>query len=61
MWVFDGEQWMQDDGGIEQSSTPKPQPRQQRPAELVPELQVVEIEIVQQVPRTTHVPPFPLP
>ena len=60
MWVFDGEEWTQDDGGVEQSSTRKPEPaRPQWPAEMVPELQV--IEIVQQVPTTNKQIPFPLP
>jgi hypothetical protein len=60
MWVYDGEDWTQDDGSFEPSA-PKQQPqtRQQWPAELVPELQVVEIV---PVPRTTRdIPPFPLP
>lgn len=58
MWVFDGEEWTQDDGGVE--STPKPAPSQPQPwpAELVPELQV--IEIVQEVPQTWQIP-VPLP
>ena len=59
MWVFDGEEWTQDDGGVEGSSAPKPDAaRPQWPAEMVPELQV--IEIVQPVPRTRQIP-FPLP
>ena len=59
MWVYDGEEWTQDDGSYQPSSPKQPEARPQWPAELVPELQV--IEIVQPVPRTnTHVPPFPL-
>jgi hypothetical protein len=57
MWVYDGEQW------IEESvteSTPKPE-QTPRPEDMVlPELQVVQIVPVP-VPRTNHVPPFPLP
>ena len=60
MWVYDGEEWTQDNGGVESSSTPKPEAaRPQWPAEMVPELQV--IEIVQPVPRNRHVPQVPLP
>ena len=63
MWVFDGEEWTQDDGGVESASTPKKRQdaaRPQWPVEMVPELQVIEIEIVQQVPATgKHIPPFP--
>jgi hypothetical protein len=60
MWVYDGEEWTQDDGSYEPSAPKAPAPRQHWPAELVPELQV--IEIVQPVPRTTRdIPPLPLP
>ena len=57
MWVFDGEEWTQDDGSIE----PKGQPVTPRPRydELSPELQV--IEIVPVVRRNPDVPPFPMP
>lgn len=58
MWVFDGEEWTQDDGSIGQSSSKPEAARPQWPAEMVPELQI--IEIVQQVPKPTQVP-FPLP
>jgi hypothetical protein len=60
MWVFDGEEWTQDDGN--EWSTPKtktsdtPRPRYD---ELSPELQV--IEIVPVVPRNRNVPPLPMP
>ena len=61
MWVFDGEEWTQDNGGFEQSSTPRQDAaRPQWPVEIGPELQVIEIEIVQQVPTIgKHIPPFP--
>ncbi len=60
MWVYDGEEWTQDNGGVESTSTPKPEAaRPQWPAEMVPELQV--IEIVQPVPRNRYVPQVPLP
>ncbi|HEV7768698.1 MAG TPA: hypothetical protein VGQ76_27140 [Thermoanaerobaculia bacterium] len=57
MWVFDGEEWTQDDGSIQ----PKAKPEQPRPRydELSPELQV--IEIVPVVRRNTYVPPLPMP
>ena len=59
MWVYDGEEWTQDDGSFEPSRQKQPETRQQWPAELVPELQVIEIV---PVPRTSRdIPPFPLP
>ena len=58
MWVFDGEDWTQDDGNdwptTKKSDTPRP-----RYDELSPELQV--IEIVPVVPRNRNVPPLPMP
>ena len=58
MWTYDGEQWRQDDGS-EEMSVRRPQPQPVTPIdELVPELQVIEIV---HIPRTNHVPPFPLP
>lgn len=59
MWVYDGEEWIHDDGSYEPSAPKRPEPRPQWPAELGPELQVIEVEIVQ-VPRNSHVP-VPLP
>ena len=60
MWVFDGEEWTQDNGGVEQSSTRKPEPaRPLWPAEMVPELQI--IEIVPQPVREKNIVPFPMP
>ena len=60
MWVFDGEEWTQDDGSFEPSAPKQPQTRPQWPAELVPELQV--IEIVQPVrDRNREIPQLPLP
>ncbi len=57
MWVFDGEEWTQDDGSIQPKSQPvTPRPRYD---ELSPELQV--IEIVPVVRRNTDVPPLPMP
>lgn len=60
MWVYDGEEWIQDDGSYEPSKPRQPETtRQQWPPELMPELQV--IEIVQPVPVTKRDIPFPLP
>jgi hypothetical protein len=61
MWVFDGEQWIQDNGSVESTSTtPKSEQAQQpRWHELVPELQV--IEILPTPTKNTIVPPLPLP
>lgn len=57
MWVFDGEEWTQDDGSFEPKSKPvTPRPRYD---ELSPELQV--IEIVPVVRRNRDVPPLPMP
>ena len=62
MWVYDGEEWTQDDGGVGSGSTSRPDTtRPQWPAEMVPELQVIEIEIVQPVPQNRYVPQVPLP
>lgn len=58
MWVFDGEEWTQDDGS-EQSKAKKPETSRPRYDQMMPELQVVEIVPV--VPRNTNVPPLPLP
>ncbi|HYC61307.1 MAG TPA: hypothetical protein VEK79_17260 [Thermoanaerobaculia bacterium] len=57
MWVFDGEQWTQDDGSFEPKS--KPEPIRPRYDEMMPELQV--LEIVPVVRRNTDVPPLPMP
>jgi hypothetical protein len=57
MWVFDGEEWTQDDGSIQPKG--KPEPARPRYDELAPELQV--IEIVPVVRRNTDVPPLPMP
>ena len=54
MWVFDGEQWTQDDGSFEPRS--KPAPIRPRYDELMPELQVIEI-----VPVAPRLPQVPLP
>ena len=60
MWVYDGEEWTQDDGSYEPSKPKQPETRQQWPAGPVPELQV--IEVVPTVPTTRRdIPPFPLP
>ena len=53
MWVFDGEQWIQEGAS---SDTPKPATMAIPIEEFVPELQVVEVV---QVPQRNHVPPFP--
>ena len=58
MWVFDGEEWTQDDGSFEPKGS-KPVTPRPRYDELSPELQV--IEIVPVVRRNTDVPPLPMP
>lgn len=59
MWVFDGEEWTQDDGS--ERSTAKTTSETSRPRydQLMPELQVIEIVPVR--PRNTNVPPLPMP
>jgi len=58
MWVYDGEEWTQDNGGFDQPTT-RPEPaRKQWVDELVPELQVIEIV---PVPEKRPIPPFPMP
>lgn len=59
MWVFDGEEWTQDDGSIGGSS--KSEPKRPRYEEMMPELQVIELEIVPVPTRQTPIPPFPQP
>jgi hypothetical protein len=59
MWVFDGEEWTQDDGGVEprvrESESVRP-----RYDEHFPELQVIEIVPVTPQ-RRPEVPMVPLP
>jgi len=54
MWVFDGEDWTEENGG---SSTPKT-PTAPRFDEFMPELQILEIL---PVPRKHDLPYTPLP
>lgn len=61
MWVYDGEQWREDDDSdvvVTTNNRPKANPSPYEIQEFVPELQVIEI-----VPQTRrdYVPPFPLP
>lgn len=56
MWVFDGEEWRQDDES-ESLGTIKPKAAPVRVDEFVPELQVIEVV---EIPRP-HVRHFPLP
>ena len=58
MWVFDGEEWTQDDGS-DQPKAKQPETPRPRYDQLMPELQV--IEIVPVTPRNTNVPPLPMP
>ncbi|HWW61121.1 MAG TPA: hypothetical protein VN181_07130 [Thermoanaerobaculia bacterium] len=59
MWVFDGEEWTNEGGGSESTSTKSETMTTLRIDEiLVPELQVIEIV---QTPKHTRIPPFPLP
>ena len=57
MWIYDGEQWTEE-GGSEKAKKAE-QTRQHLIEDMfLPELQVVEIT---RIPRTNHVPPFPMP
>jgi len=55
MWIYDGEQWIEEGAGANES---KPEPTMPQFDQFYPELQVIEIV---PVPRTNYVPPFPLP
>jgi hypothetical protein len=57
MWVFDGEEWTRDDGGVE--STVTPETKRPRYDEHMPELQVVEIVPVPVKNRNQPLPPLP--
>jgi hypothetical protein len=60
MWVFDGEEWTQDNGGVEPvaKTTSSERPRYD---ERMPELQVIELEIVPVPTRDRQIPPLPIP
>jgi hypothetical protein len=55
MWIYDGEQWIEE--GASDESNAKPDTTMPQFDQFVPELQVIEIPL----PRPTYVPPFPLP
>lgn len=60
MWVFDGEEWTQEDGGL--GSTAKPETKRPRYDEMMPELQVIEVEIITPRPQADRqIPPLPMP
>ena len=56
MWVFDGEQWI-DEGGSDQNVNKNGQQQLRIEDMFLPELQVIEVV---PNPRTKNVPPFPL-
>ena len=58
MWVFDGEEWTKDEGGV---GPVKSEPQRPRYDELMPELQVIEVEIVPVPTKDRHIPPMPMP
>ena len=58
MWIYDGEQWIEE-GGSENANNKRDRTAPLPEEMYVPELQVVEVEIVP-VPKTNYVP-FPLP
>jgi hypothetical protein len=60
MWVFDGEEWTQDNGGVEPVARTADNKRP-RYDELMPELQVIELEIVPVPTRDRQIPPLPIP
>ena len=57
MWIYDGDQWIEE--GVNENETKRDRTTPHPEEMYVPELQVVEVEIVP-VPRTNYVP-FPLP
>lgn len=56
MWVFDGEQWIEEGNGDAGKAKPESRPRYE---ELMPELQVIEV-VIPTVPNTNYVP-VPMP
>ncbi|MHB0970062.1 MAG: hypothetical protein ACYC7A_08160 [Thermoanaerobaculia bacterium] len=56
MWVFDGEEWVQEGGGSGQQGSDAPV-RRPTDQEFYPELQIVEVPVVRRE-RDTH---FPIP
>jgi hypothetical protein len=59
MWVYDGENWTQEDGSECSTTVVKSEKPRPRYDETMPELQIVEVVIP--VPRNRNVPPFTLP
>lgn len=59
MWVFDGEEWTQDDGSIGGGSSKQPEAKRPRYDNVVPELQVIEVEIVPVPVKHPPMPPLP--
>jgi hypothetical protein len=57
MWIYDGEQWIEE--GANENETKRDRITPQHEEMYMPELQVVEVEIVP-VPKPNYVP-FPLP
>ena len=57
MWVFDGEEWTEEGGSS--ASERKPEPALPMFDEMMPELQVIEIERIP-TPRPNYIP-VPLP
>ncbi|MEA2164195.1 MAG: hypothetical protein QOK37_2322 [Thermoanaerobaculia bacterium] len=57
MWIYDGDQWIEEGANETGKTAETIMPR--HGDELYPELQVVEVEIVP-VPQTNYVPHFPL-
>jgi hypothetical protein len=59
MWIYDGEEWTNEDGSESMTTSKTSGPSRPRYEEMMPELQV--IEIVPVTPRNRDVPPLPLP
>ena len=55
MWIYDGEQWIEE--GVTENES-KPDNQMPQFDQFVPELQVIEVV---PLPKTNYVPPFPLP
>jgi hypothetical protein len=56
MWIFDGEEWTDDNAP--RSGAPKRERQAPSSKEHLPELQILEII---NVPKTNRVPPYPVP
>ncbi|MFZ2492040.1 MAG: hypothetical protein WA208_11195 [Thermoanaerobaculia bacterium] len=60
MWVFDGEEWTQDDGGEPKSARDPRRPQRLEEFEPAPEPELQVVEITDLWRRRNDIPPFPM-